>query len=198
MFGHKQILQFRDVDLNEVIRSVSSSLRQLAGEHIIVETDCDSGLPPIHADRGMVEQVIVNLTQNAREAMPGGGRLVIQSGVAMVKEPGAGVGREGRPGEFVRLTVSAIGGGVDAAAAARPFEPNFSNTDASKRTVLGLATAYGIIKQHRGWIDVQAPGTQGANFQVYFPVSEPASPRSSEVGAQPPERLTKSALISPA
>jgi two-component system, cell cycle sensor histidine kinase and response regulator CckA len=184
MFGRKQIVQFRDVDLDEVIRSVSGLVRQLAGDHIAVEIHCASGAPPILADRGMVEQVIVNLTHHSRDAMPRGGRLVIKSSVVSRRERGVGDPQSVQLGHFVRLTVSATGSGTDAITPMRQFEPSFTNNEAGKRTALELATVYGIVKQHHGWIEIQGPTLQGTTFQIYFPVSDPASPGSAESDAR--------------
>ena len=184
MFGRKQILQVRKVDLDEVIRSLSPTVRQLAGELITVEIHCASEASPILADRGMIEQVIVNLTHSARDAMPRGGRLVIKSSAVACRERGASNHDEARMGQFVRLTVSATGSGTDAITPMREFEPSFTNNEAGKRTALGLATVYGIVKQHHGWIDIQGPTLQGTTFQIYFPVAEPASPGSPDSDAR--------------
>ena len=175
MFGRKQIVQFRNVDLTEVIRSLSGVLRQLAGENITVEIHCASGIPPILADRGMIEQVIVNLTHNARDTMPRGGRLVIKASAATFGEPAARDPGRTPSARFVRLTVSATGCDTDRITPLRQFEPSFTNTEAGKRTALELATVYGIVKQHHGWIEIQGPTAQGTTFQIYLPVSDAAS-----------------------
>jgi signal transduction histidine kinase len=188
MFGRKQIIQFRDVDLDEVIRSVSGLVRQVAGDAIKVEIHCTSGAPPLLADRGMIEQVIVNLANNARETMPRGGRLVISSSVTTLGERSPADYQAVQFGHFVGLTVSAIGSDTDRITPIRQFEPSFANNESGKRTALGLATVYGIVKQHRGWIEIQGPTTYGTTFQVYFPVSEAAYARSAEPGAQASNR----------
>ena len=188
MFGRKQIVQFRDVDLDEVIRSVSGLVRQSAGDAIKVEIHCTSGARPILADRGMIEQVIVNLTNNARETMPRGGRLVIKSSVLTLGERSTGDSRAVQFGHFVRLTVSATSSETDRITPMRQFEPSFTNNESGKRTALGLATVYGIVKQHRGWIEIQGPTSQGTTFQVYFPASNTASTNSTGPQSQSSDR----------
>lgn len=189
MFGRKQIVQFRRVDLDEVMRSLSGTVRQVAGELIVVEIHCGSEGSPILADRGMIEQVIVNLTHNARDTMPHGGRLAMKSSVVTGRERGAGNldGVSGR--QYVRLTVSATGSGTEAVAPVREFEPSFTSNEAGKRTALGLATVYGIVKQHHGWIEIQGPDAAGTTFQIYFPVAEPSSPDSSVDGGHASHRF---------
>jgi signal transduction histidine kinase len=172
-FSRKQLLQFRNVEIGEVIRSVSSMLRQLVGEHISLETECAAGLPPVFADRGMIEQVIVNLTVNARDAMPRGGRIVVQSSLVTFTEAEVGCHPEGRPGEFVCLTVSDNGSGMDANILAHLFEPFFTTKEVGKGTGLGLATVYGIVKQHQGWIDVKSQVNTGTTFRLFFPTAMP-------------------------
>ncbi|HVV69998.1 MAG TPA: ATP-binding protein, partial [Verrucomicrobiae bacterium] len=164
-FSRKQLLQFRNVEIGEVIRSVSSMLRQLVGEHISLETECAAGLPPVFADRGMIEQVIVNLTVNARDAMPRGGRIVVQSGLVTFTEAEVSCHPEGRPGEFVCLSVADNGCGMDANILAHLFEPFFTTKEVGKGTGLGLATVYGIVKQHQGWIDVKSQVNTGTTFR---------------------------------
>ena len=172
MFGRKRQMQFRNVALGEVVHSVSSMLRQVLGEHIALETKCAPELPPIFADRGMIEQIIVNLTINARDAMPRGGRLAISSLRTTLPAEAPQTCPEARPGDFVRLSVSDNGCGMDTEAQAHLFEPFFTTKEAGKGTGLGLATVYGIVKQHQGWIEVQSqPGT-GTTFHIFFPVSQ--------------------------
>src|SRR6185369_7513393 len=114
MFSRKQILQFRIVDPGDVIRSVSGMLRQLVGEHVMLETKCEKRLPPVFADRGMIEQVVVNLTLNARDAMPRGGQITISCTAVTLTAERVKPDSDGRPGQFVRLDVSDTGCGIDA------------------------------------------------------------------------------------
>ena len=171
-FSRKQILQFRNVELGEVIRSVSSMLRQVVGEHITVETDCAPGLPPIYADRGMMEQVLVNLTLNARDAMPKGGRVSVRSSAVTLEPDHVTANAEARPGDFVCLTVTDTGCGMEPEALTHLFEPFYTTKEVGKGTGLGLATVYGIVKQHQGWIEVQSQPGAGTTFQIFFPLSD--------------------------
>jgi signal transduction histidine kinase len=186
MFSRKQVMLFRNVDLNEVMRSVSGMLRQLVGEHITVETDYGPGLPPIHADRGMIEQIIVNLTINARDAMPRGGRVSLHSRLLKLDSSEAAKHPDARSGSFVCLSVKDTGCGIDPEALAHLFEPFFTTKAVGKGTGLGLATAYGIVKQHRGWISVQSVKGSGTAFDIFFPVSDQPAPPVSEPKEEPP------------
>lgn len=196
MFSRKQILQFRNVDLGEVIRSVSGMLRQLVGEHRTLAIDCAEGLPAIFGDRGMIEQVIVNLTVNARDAMPRGGRLVMQSRALTLPAGELGSHSEARPGHFICLTVSDTGCGMSPETLSHLFEPFFTTKEVGKGTGLGLATVYGIVKQHQGWIEVQSRLGEGSKFEIFFPVSDQSSPRLPEIHEQVPKRTgTETILI---
>jgi signal transduction histidine kinase len=181
MFSRKQILQFRNVELGEVIRSISAMLRQLVGEHITLDLDCAENLPPIFGDRGMLEQVIVNLTVNARDAMPRGGRLLIQSRELTLTPDAVRPNSDARAGRFISLTVSDTGCGMSAETLTHVFEPFFTTKEVGKGTGLGLATVYGIVKQHEGWIEVQSRLGLGSQFEILLPVSERSCPRLPEV-----------------
>ena len=174
-FSRKQIMQFRNVDLGEVISSVSGMLRELVGEHITLETDCAVGLPPICADRGMMEQVIVNLAVNARDAMARGGKLTLKSSLVVLTPEMAEANPEARPGSFVCLTVSDTGCGIDQNVLGHLFEPFFTTKEVGKGTGLGLATVYGIVRQHQGWIQVQSEVGKGTSFEILFPVAAEAT-----------------------
>ena len=171
MFSRKQILQFRNVELSEVIRSVSGMLRQIVGEHITLEAQCQKGLPPIFADRGMMEQVTVNLTLNARDAMPRGGQIKLSCDEVTLTEAEIKPDSEARAGRFVRFRISDTGCGIDADGLSHLFEPFYTTKETGKGTGLGLATAFGIVKQHQGWIEVASRVNVGTTFSLYFPVS---------------------------
>jgi two-component system, NtrC family, sensor kinase len=196
MFSRKQIMQFRNVELGDVVRSVSGMLRQLVGEHITVETECAPGLPPIFADRGMIEQVIVNLTVNSRDAMPRGGSVLIKTSLEHLDPSLIQRDSEARPGDFVCLTVSDTGQGMDQNALSHLFEPFFTTKEAGKGTGLGLATVYGIVKQHQGWIETHSEVQVGTTFRIFFPASEKGGARvadAHEFAEQP--RGTETILI---
>lgn len=180
MFSRKQILQFRNVDLGDVIRSVNGMLRQLVGEHVTLETDCDKGSPPVFADRGMIEQVTVNLTLNARDAMPRGGRITLGCHEVTIEASSVKPDSDARPGHFICFSVQDTGCGIDAEGLTHLFEPFYTTKEAGKGTGLGLATVFGIVKQHQGWIEVQSQVNAGSTFNLYFPVSSQSAQKPSE------------------
>lgn len=175
LFSRKQVVQFKRLDLNQVLHNLVQMLPRLLGEDIHLELDCTEPLPAVEADLGMMEQVILNLAVNARDAMPQGGRLRLATAVVTVAE--TEVTRRGAPraGPYVCLEVTDTGCGMDASTLARIFEPFFSTKETGKGTGLGLATVYGIVRQHQGWIEVQSKPGAGSTFKVYLPaVTGPA------------------------
>src|SRR5512132_2363203 len=140
-------------------------------------------LPPVFADPGSVDQVIMNLALNARDAMPEGGELTIWTCEVEIDEAAAALNPEAILGRYICLAVHDTGSGMDAATVARIFEPFFTTKDPGKGTGMGLATAYGVLKQHGGWIDVESAPQRGTTIRVYFPVStenEAAEPDLTE------------------
>ena len=171
-FSRRNVLRLQSVDLNEVLTSLSSLLHRTLGEDITYQFDYASELPAIHADRGLIEQVFMNLAVNARDAMPRGGQLVLTTSLTEIDS--AYVERhpaEAREGRFVSLTVSDTGCGMDHVTLSRIFEPFFTTKEFGKGTGLGLATVYGIVKQHQGWIEVRSQMGQGTTFKIYLPPS---------------------------
>ncbi len=170
MFSRKQVLQPKPVDLNTVLRNSLNMLGRLLGEDVALVTRFAPDLPLLLADTGMLEQVIMNLAVNSRAAMPKGGQLRI--GTAAV-EIGAGY-VEQHPdscqGRAICLSVTDTGHGMDRGTMSRIFEPFFTTKEAGKGTGLGLATVHGIVKQHRGWIEVKSEVGSGTTFDIYLPV----------------------------
>jgi signal transduction histidine kinase/ActR/RegA family two-component response regulator len=184
-FSRRNVLQPRPLDLNELITNLSSLLHRTLGEDLTYRFSYASDLPRIHADPGLLEQVLLNLAVNAREAMPNGGQLVLSTSVVSVdpdyvqRHPA-----EARVGRFLCLTVSDTGCGMDAATTARLFEPFFTTKEPATGRGLGLATVYGIVKQHQGWIEVRSQPGQGSTFRVFLsPDALPVLP-DSDVAAQ--------------
>jgi PAS domain S-box-containing protein len=169
LFSRKQRLQLGPLDLNEVVARTSRLLRRVIGENITLEVVAAPGLPEINADAGMLEQVLLNLVVNARDAMLRGGRVTITM-VALLAD-GEYVRRvpQARPGRFVGLRVSDTGEGIAPEILPRIFDPFFTTKQEGKGTGLGLATAYGIVEQHAGWIEVESQRGQGAQFTAWFP-----------------------------
>jgi PAS domain S-box-containing protein len=159
LFGRKQVMQPVNLDLNEVVGGMTRMLKRILGEDIALRSDFASSLPPVFGDAGMIEQVVLNLAINSRDAMPGGGRLAIATGAETLDERQAQLNPDASPGPHVWLAVSDTGCGIPPENLPRIFEPFFTTKDVGKGTGLGLATVYGIIRQHRGWITVDSePG----------------------------------------
>jgi two-component system, cell cycle sensor histidine kinase and response regulator CckA len=173
-FSRKQAMRVQTLDLNEVINSVSKLLRRVLGESVFVEFDFAANLPPVEADTGMMEQIVMNLAINARDAMTKGGQLTVTTAVAEIEETYAEHNPEARQGRFVCLSVTDTGCGMDEGTLGRIFEPFFTTKPAGRGTGLGLATVYGIVKQHQGWIEVQSQVGNGTSFRIYLPASEKA------------------------
>jgi signal transduction histidine kinase/HAMP domain-containing protein len=185
MFSRKNVMQPRQLDLREVVSQLSKMLERLLGETITMEFQPPPHLSCIQGDVGMIEQVIMNLAVNARDAMPKGGTLTIATTEVIVNESYVHSHPEARPGSFVCLRVSDTGIGMDTYTMARIFEPFFTTKGVGKGTGLGLATVYGIVKQHEGWVEVVSEPGKGAAFSVFFPsigtVLEPSAAGSAPV-----------------
>jgi PAS domain S-box-containing protein len=184
-FSRKQTLHIQTLDLNEVINSVNRLLRRVIGESVALQFNYSPHLPAVEADTGMMEQVIMNLAINARDAMPEGGQLMIGTKPVEIPEGYSEHNPEARPGRFVCLSVSDTGCGMDEATLERIFEPFFTTKPAGKGTGLGLATVYGIVKQHRGWIEVQSQVSNGTTFRIYLPASPKAVAPAPDYEAAP-------------
>ena len=173
-FGRKQSLDVQPVDLNAVILGFLDLLRRTLHEDIRIERDLDSALWTVRADRGQLEQVLMNLAINAQDAMPGGGVISIETRNAHL-DPAA-PGPETSSGPFVRLTVRDTGLGIEPEVRARIFEPFFTTKVFGKGYGLGLATVYGIVKQHGGSIAVESVLNEGSAFTVFLPAEDQPQP----------------------
>ena len=167
--SHKQIIEPKTLDLNEVIGETSQLLQRLLGSSIALKIAADAGLPPVQADRVMIEQALINLAVNARDAMPGGGSIQIRTATVELTTEALRLHPLGRTGRFACFSVTDTGCGIAPEVVPRLFEPFFTTKETGKGTGMGLATSYGITKQHGGWIEVESAVGQGATFTIFLP-----------------------------
>jgi PAS domain S-box-containing protein len=168
-FSRRQVIQPKILDLNSILGNMTQMVHRLLGEDISLESNYTPGLPSIEADAGMVEQVLLNLAVNSRDAMPKGGRLIVSTSPMDIDQAYVDQHPESRTGKFVCVTVMDTGCGMPPETLSRVFEPFFTTKEVGKGTGLGLATVYGIVKQHQGWIDVSSQVGIGTTFKIYLP-----------------------------
>ncbi|MDD5543407.1 MAG: PAS domain S-box protein [Acidobacteriia bacterium] len=195
-FGRRQLLHLKVLDLNAAITDLSQMLSRLIGENLQLVTDLDPRLGRIKADPSQIEQVLINLVVNARDAMPRGGRLTIRTSNSEVDETQAEKNPEMWPGRFVVLEVTDTGSGMDSDVVSRLFEPFFTTKEFGKGTGLGLSTVYGIVKQNNGYITVESEIGKGSAFRVYLPqVDEPMTETASSVKTLPLTRFGSETIL---
>jgi PAS domain S-box-containing protein len=170
-FARRQILEARDIDLNQTVIETLSLLEKVIGSNIEIKANLAPDLAIVRADPTQVEQVLMNLCINARDAMPNGGALVIDSMNVTFDDKFCAARALARPGQYAMLAVSDTGTGMDEATLSRIFEPFFTTKEFGKGTGLGLATVYGIAQQHGGFVDVESRLGEGSTFRVYLPIS---------------------------
>jgi len=195
-FGRRQVMRSEVLDLDEVVAGVEKMLRRLIPEDIALVTRPGAGLRRVRLDPVQLEQVLVNLVVNARDATPAGGRIEIATAGVLLGEGDPRRDREAPPGDYLCLSVEDDGVGMDEATLARCFEPFFTTKAPGKGTGLGLSTVYGIVRQSRGFVRVESHPRQGTRFELYFPFAEegaaaaPGQPPSSHAGpARPGETV---------
>ena len=195
-FSRQQVLQPRVVDLNALVSELEKMLRRLLGEDVTLATALAPTLGRVRTDPGQLEQVIMNLAVNARDAMPTGGRLTIETADVEFDAAFAGDHYPAQPGEYVMLAVTDTGSGMDAETQVHLFEPFFTTKEKGKGTGLGLATVYGIVKQSGGFIWVYSELGVGSTFKIYLPrVEAAAEPPSSRAAPAPVARGTETVLV---
>ena len=178
MFSRRQVMTMRAHDLNVVVSDLLRMLSRLIGEQVVVDFGPTAQPAVFEGDAGMIEQVIVNLCLNARDAMPVGGTLTVRTRLVTRDVDAIPQPSDVAPGRFAMLEIGDTGTGMSAETLGHLFEPFFTTKDVGKGTGLGLATAHGLIAQHRGWIEVESVPGEGSTFRVYLPAldSEPAAP----------------------
>jgi len=197
LFSRRQPMGRQSIDLNDQVGDLQKMLRRVLGEDIAVDLDLAEGLWPVNADLGNIDQVLMNLSINARDAMSEGGRLKVQTRNVMIDDAYCGRHIHARPGPFVRLAVADTGEGMAEEVRARVFEPFFTTKGTGKGTGLGLSVVYGIVQAHEGWIEVDSQLGSGSLFEIYLPalVSEIEAERmslertASEIGSDCTERI---------
>ena len=172
LFSRNQPMEFHFISLNKIFENHLKLLHRLIGEDIGISTSLHPHLRTISADKVTIEQVIMNLAINARDAMPRGGKLSIRTENVKIDEEYCQSVPEARPGDFVRFSITDTGEGMNAETVQRIFEPFFSTKGPGKGTGLGLSVVYGIVQQHGGWINVYSEPGHGTTFKVYFPAQK--------------------------
>jgi signal transduction histidine kinase/CheY-like chemotaxis protein len=186
-FSRMQVLQPRVLDLNELVENTKRIFGRLIGENIRLEMGLSPNAGNIRADQGQIEQVIMNLVVNARDAMPSGGTLALSTSRCTRDDASPGDDLGACPGDFVLLTVGDTGRGMDKAVVSRIFEPFFTTKEIGKGTGLGLSTAYGIVKQSGGWIECWSEPGRGTRFSIFLPrVEEKADSAGGPVNGSRP------------
>ncbi len=181
LFSRKQVVELRPLDVNQTVGNTINMLERLVGEHVEIKFTQQTPLASIYADTGMIEQIAINLAVNARDAMPDGGLLTISTSSKNISRPATQMDTEARNGEYVCLNFTDSGVGMEPSVLSRIFEPFFTTKPAGKGTGLGLSTVFRIVKQHKGWLEVESKLGVGTSFQLYFAATPQAVDKTSAI-----------------
>ena len=195
LFSRGQRFELVPLNTNKLIEDLLVMISRIIGESISISTELAPGLWTIEADEGNIEQVIMNLSVNARDAVPEGGRLTIRTENMVIDEERAKSIPDARPGEVVCLTVADTGTGIEKDLLPRIFEPFFTTKEAGKGTGFGLSIVYSIVKQHNGWVTVSSQPGKGTTFRIYLPARKDAAAVLAERAARHPEGSGESILL---
>lgn len=187
-FSRQSVLKLRPLNLATVLSEQSKLLARLLGERISLRFSAETGCPWVNADKTMIEQVLLNLCLNARDAMPNGGLLTLTLDSVEVSQAQAGLHEDASAGRYVRFSVADTGCGMDESTRKRMFEPFFTTKQVGQGTGLGLATVQGIVEQHKGWVEVESVLHQGTVFHVYLPPGQTIAPQPKPIQDETPER----------
>ena len=183
-FSKQQVLELVTADLNHVVEDFEKMMRRMVGENVEMRVSLQAGLPSAKLDVGQINQVLLNLVVNAREAMPAGGKVTIETSFARIADDEAILfAPDGKPGDYLILTVTDTGAGMDAAVREKIFDPFFTTKE--QGTGLGLSVVYGIVKKHEGFIMVDSDKDHGAVFRIFLPAAGGARPEEAVTEASP-------------
>ena len=194
-FSRRQVVQPKTIELNSIVVGMSTMLRRIIGEHIDLTIEAGRGIGFVYADPGRIDQVIMNLVINARDAMPHGGKLLIETQDVELDESYAEKLLTVRPGHYVMLAVTDTGTGMDARTREQVFDPFFTTKEEGRGTGLGLSTVYGIVKQSGGAIDVYSELGFGTSVKVYFPRVDRVAPPESAMEPREPAGGLETVLV---
>jgi signal transduction histidine kinase len=194
-FSRREVLQMSDIEPNALVSSLVKMLRPLIGEHIKIELMLGENIGVVHADPGHLQQMLMNLCVNARDAMPGGGRLTIKSEDVRLTEAYCDYHHDIQPGRYLLLTVADTGCGMPPEVRDHIFEPFFTTKEVGKGTGLGLAMVYGMVRQHRGAIRVYSEVGIGTTFRIYLPTIDHASDALTPPAPKPASGGTETILV---
>lgn len=171
-FSKKDTAEFEPLYLDDLLKDFGEFIHLVLGENIKMITELNAGRTQIFADKNLIEQVLMNLVTNAKDAMPEGGILKIATSLIKIDETFVNIHGYGKPGRYVLLSISDTGHGMDEEVKQRIFEPFFTTKEVNKGTGLGLSVVYNIVQQHNGYINVHSELQKGTTFELYFPVFE--------------------------